>query len=169
MTELAIEIANLEATTTFGHRLGAMLLPGDVIGLTGPLGAGKTHLVRAIAEGLEIPDSRCVNSPTFVLIQEYRARLPIYHFDVYRLRRAEEFSDLGVDEYFGGKGVCLIEWVDRVIDYLPAERLIIRIEPVLENADPSSQKPSEKRRFLLVASGKRYSDLLGKLNLGSID
>jgi tRNA threonylcarbamoyladenosine biosynthesis protein TsaE len=84
--------------------------------------------VRAIAEGLDVPNSRVVSSPTFVLIQEYDARLPIYHFDAYRLSNPREFLDLGVHEYFAGDGVCLIEWADRVSDILPAERLVIDLQ-----------------------------------------
>src|SRR5207237_8651239 len=101
-------------------RLAEQLFPGAVVALVGPLGAGKTHLVRAVAEGLGIASSRVVSSPTFVLIQEYHARLPIYHFDAYRLRTAEDFADLGVHEYFEGSGVCLVEWADRVQACLPA-------------------------------------------------
>src|SRR5205814_7406277 len=100
-------LSDLEATTDLGRRLGGLLFPGAVVALLGPLGAGKTHLVRAIAEGLGISDPRAVSSPTFVLIQEYRARLPIYHFDAYRLRGEGEFFDLGGHEYFDGDGVCL--------------------------------------------------------------
>jgi tRNA threonylcarbamoyladenosine biosynthesis protein TsaE len=120
-----IDLPDLSATTAFGHRLGRLLFPGAVVALIGPLGAGKTHLVRAIAEGLDIPDSRVVSSPTFVLIQEYTARLPIYHFDAYRLHSEAEFYDLGAHEYFEGDGVCLIEWADRVAGFLPAEYLHI--------------------------------------------
>src|ERR671932_649561 len=78
------------------------------------LGAGKTHLVRAVAEGLGLRDARAVTSPTFVLIQEYPARLPVYHFDAYRLAGEAEFADLGAEEYLSGGGVCLVEWADRV-------------------------------------------------------
>src|SRR5688572_7220392 len=112
-------IATLAETEAFGRRLGRLLFPGAVVALVGPLGAGKTHLVRAIAEGLGISDSRLVSSPTFVLIQEYEARLPIYHFDAYRLASEAEFADLGVQEYFEGCGVCLVEWADRVKGCLP--------------------------------------------------
>src|SRR5271167_1039109 len=101
-----VDLTDLAATEAFGRRLGALLFPGAVVALVGPLGAGKTHLVRAIAEGLAIADSRAVSSPTFVLIQEYDARLPIYHFDAYRLRGPAEFVDLGVHEYFAAGGVC---------------------------------------------------------------
>ena len=100
---LTIEVKDLAATTQFGRRLAELLFPGAIVALVGPLGAGKTHLVRAIAEGLGIANSRAVSSPTFVLIQEYNARLPIYHFDAYRLRRPEEFADLGVQEYRVGR------------------------------------------------------------------
>src|SRR5712691_10161384 len=120
---LTLDLGDPSATVAFGRRLGELLFPGSVVGLIGPLGAGKTHLVRAIAEGLGIADSRAVSSPTFVLIQEYEARLPIYHFDAYRLRSEAEFYDIGAHEYFAGDGVCLIEWADRVAGCLPAEHL----------------------------------------------
>jgi tRNA threonylcarbamoyladenosine biosynthesis protein TsaE len=124
-----------------------------VIGLIGPLGAGKTQLVRAVAEGLGIRDSRAVTSPTFGLIHEYTARLPIYHFDVYRLRSPEEFRDLGVHEYFEGAGVCLIEWADRVRNDLPVERLEITLEITGET----------ERRATMIAFGHKYEDLLARL------
>ena len=116
------EIENPQETAALGRRLGAALLPGSVLALIGPLGAGKTHLVRAIAEGLDIPNADVVTSPTFVLIQEYDARLPIYHFDAYRLNGATDFGELGVHEYFQAGGVCLIEWADKV-PRGPAERI----------------------------------------------
>src|SRR5579884_3800024 len=124
---MIFELADLAATEEFGRRLGRRLFAGAVVGLVGPLGAGKTHLVRAIAEGLDVAEPRAVTSPTFVLIQEYRARMPIYHFDAYRLRAAAEFLDLGAEEYFDGRGVCLIEWADRVADVLPPERLTLTL------------------------------------------
>ncbi len=109
-----IDLPDLAATEAFGRRLGGLLFPGAVVALIGPLGAGKTHLVRAVAAGLGVPDPRVVTSPTFVLIQEYAGRLPVYHFDAYRLRGENDFSDLGAHEYFEGEGVCLVEWADRV-------------------------------------------------------
>jgi tRNA threonylcarbamoyladenosine biosynthesis protein TsaE len=153
MHPLIIAAPDLEATQALGRRLAAALFPGAVVALIGPLGAGKTHLVRAIAEALGIADSRIVSSPTFVLIHEYDARLPIYHFDAYRLRRPADFLDLGVQEYFAGDGVCLVEWADRVEAALPPEYLRITIEVTGETS----------RRFHLEARGERYAALVDSL------
>ncbi len=120
--------ATLADTEALGRRLGERLFAGAVVALIGPLGAGKTQLVRAMAEGLGIADPRAVSSPTFVLIQEYNARLPIYHFDAYRLAGPGEFFDLGANEYFQGQGVCLVEWADRVESALPGQYLRITLE-----------------------------------------
>ena len=145
-----LDIPDLAATTAFGRRLAGLLFPGAVIALIGPLGAGKTHLVRAIAEGLGIRDSRVVSSPTFVLIQEYAARLPIYHFDAYRLRSPAEFFDLGAHEYFAGNGVCLVEWADRVEPCLPKEHLRIAIDVTGETS----------RRLRIEGRGQQYQELM---------
>src|SRR5215472_873007 len=99
---MTVDLPDLAATQALGRRLGEVLFPGAVVALVGQLGAGKTHLVRAVAEGLGVPDSRVVTSPTFVLIQEYQGRLSVYHFDAYRLRGSGEFGDLGAHEYFEG-------------------------------------------------------------------
>jgi tRNA threonylcarbamoyladenosine biosynthesis protein TsaE len=148
------DIADLAATEAFGHRLGGLLFPGAVIALVGQLGAGKTHLTRAVAEGLGVRNPAAVNSPTFVLIQEYPARLPIYHFDAYRLTGPREFAELGVDEYFRGDGVCLVEWADKVEPTLPADHLRIEIR-VLDQS---------RRRFEVTAAGPRSEALLERLS-----
>lgn len=148
------EVRDLEGTFALGRELGRLLFPGAVIALVGPLGAGKTHLVKAIAEGLEIGNSAVVSSPTFVLVQEYEARLPIFHFDTYRLDNEAQFADLGVHEYFQGRGVSIIEWADRVPGTLPADRLEIRLVII----------GPESRRFGLTAFGKRHEDLLAELS-----
>jgi tRNA threonylcarbamoyladenosine biosynthesis protein TsaE len=150
---LTIDLASLAATDDFGRRLAGHLFPGALVGLIGPLGAGKTQLVRAIADGLGIADPRIVSSPTFVLIQEYDARLPIYHFDAYRLRGETDFDELGAHEYFQGAGVCLVEWADRVPRSMPAERLEIRLIVVGETS----------RRADLTAYGDRYKKMLANL------
>ncbi|VTR95273.1 p-loop family : Nucleotide-binding protein OS=Peptoniphilus indolicus ATCC 29427 GN=yjeE PE=4 SV=1: UPF0079 [Gemmata massiliana] len=149
-----ISIADLAATEAFGRRLGALLFPGAVIALIGQLGAGKTHLTRAIAEGLNVKNPAVVNSPTFVLIQEYLARLPIYHFDAYRLSGPREFAELGTDEYFGGDGVCIVEWADKVAAAFPVDHLRIEIEIV----------DTDRRRFQIQATGETYRDLLKQLD-----
>src|SRR5215472_14453628 len=104
---MTVDLPDLAATEAFGRRLGRLLFPGAVVALIGQLGAGKTQLVRAVAEGLGVPDGRVVTSPTFVLIQEYHSRLPIFHFDAYRLPSPEAFDDLGAQELFAAEGVCL--------------------------------------------------------------
>ena len=153
MQSLTLDLPDLSATEALGRRLGRLLFPGAVVALVGPLGAGKTHLTRAVAEGLGIADSRAVSSPTFVLIQEYRARLPVYHFDAYRLRGEGEFFDLGVHEYLEGDGVCLIEWADRVPGCLPPQHLRIELTVTGETS----------RRAAITARGEKYEALLGAL------
>jgi tRNA threonylcarbamoyladenosine biosynthesis protein TsaE len=149
-----LHLPDLAATQLFGRHLGQCLWPGSVVALIGELGAGKTQLVRAIAEGLGIVDSRIVTSPTFVLVQEYSARLPIYHFDAYRLRTEAEFADLGVHEYFESNGACLIEWADRVMGCLPAEHLRIILETTGETS----------RRAMIEGNGERYEKLVADMS-----
>jgi tRNA threonylcarbamoyladenosine biosynthesis protein TsaE len=146
MSRQTIAVEDLAATEEFGRRLGEHVFPGAVIALVGRLGAGKTHLTRAIAEGLGVRNPAAVNSPTFVLIQEYPARLPIYHFDAYRLAGPREFAELGAEEYFRGDGVSIVEWADKVAETLPAEHLRIAIEIVDES----------RRQFEVDARGERY-------------
>jgi tRNA threonylcarbamoyladenosine biosynthesis protein TsaE len=124
----------------------------SVVALVGPLGAGKTRLVKAVAVALGV-DRRMVSSPTFILVQEYRCRLPVYHFDAYRLTSADEFLDLGVEEYFSRRAICLVEWADRVAKCLPDERLVVTIE----FAGPDA------RRFHFEALGPDYLRLLDRL------
>ncbi|MGL6094205.1 MAG: tRNA (adenosine(37)-N6)-threonylcarbamoyltransferase complex ATPase subunit type 1 TsaE [Fimbriiglobus sp.] len=142
-------------TEAFGRRLGAVLFPGAVVALNGPLGGGKTHLTRAIAEGAGVRNPAAVNSPTFVLIQEYPGPLPVYHFDAYRLSGPREFLELGADEYLTGDGVCVVEWADRVGDAFPAEHLRIDLEHAGETA----------RRLTVTAFGQRYAALLTALGI----
>lgn len=127
-TGLRIDVTTEAETEALGRALAEMLGPGTTIGLVGPLGAGKTRLVRAIAEALGV-EPGAIASPTFVLIHEYDGRLPIYHFDAYRLADPEEFDALGAADYFTAGGVCLVEWADLVADRLPADSWRARIDP----------------------------------------
>lgn len=146
-------VENPESTERLAKVLADALFPGAVVALVGPLGAGKTRLVQAIAEALGA-NRALVASPTFVLIHEYAARLPIYHFDAYRLGRPAEFAELGIEEYFTGSGVCLIEWADRVRAYLPEEYL----EVSLSITGPTS------RRVDFIAHGPGYEKLIGQIS-----
>jgi tRNA threonylcarbamoyladenosine biosynthesis protein TsaE len=155
MRSIVIDVLDLDGTMSLGRRLGELLFPRAVAGLVGQLGAGKTHFVRAIAQGLGLKNDHAVSSPTFVLIQEYAGRLPIYHFDVYRLHDERDFLDLGVQEYFEGDGVCLIEWADKVAGTLPKEFLLVTILVTGENS----------RRFQFQSHGSGYEQVLGSLKL----
>lgn len=151
-----VETSSPDETFRLGAALGRALGGGEVIGLAGDLGAGKTQLVRAVAEGLGVPDSRIVSSPTFVLLQEYHGRLPIYHFDAYRLASEAEFLDLGGHEFLAADGVCLIEWADRVEGCLPRERLTVHLEVTGEHS----------RRAALEGSGSHYEEVIAALMAG---
>lgn len=120
-------IRNEEDTKAFGHELAESLGPGAVLALIGNLGTGKTTLTKYIAEGLGITEM--LTSPTFTIVREYYSgRLPLYHFDVYRLESAAELFHIGAEEYFYGNGVCIVEWADQVAEILPDETLCIFIE-----------------------------------------
>lgn len=128
MIKRELLIKNEDETKAFGLELASQLKAGDVLALIGDLGTGKTALTRYIARGLGIKDS--IVSPTFTIVREYTGgRLPLYHFDVYRLADSEEMFNIGAEEYFYEKGgVCVIEWADIVEDILPAGTRYIYIE-----------------------------------------
>jgi tRNA threonylcarbamoyladenosine biosynthesis protein TsaE len=129
-----ITAKNEQDTARLGAALAEVLPPGTTIALIGTLGAGKTRLVQAVATALGVPLGN-VTSPTFVLVNEYTGgRVPIYHFDTYRLKDDDEFLELGPEEYFESAGLTFVEWADRVLQFLPDERLNIEIEVVGETA-----------------------------------
>lgn len=122
-----ITLKSEEETTKFGFELGSSLQKGDIVALIGDLGTGKTALTKAIAWGMGITET--ITSPTFTIVQEYMSgRLPLYHFDVYRISDPEEMYELGYEEYFFGEGVCVIEWADLIEELLPEETKVIRLE-----------------------------------------
>lgn len=128
MSEFRFTAKNEQETDRFGQMLADVLPAGSVVALLGTLGAGKTRLVQSVAVAMGSPVG-AVTSPTFVLVNEYHeGRLPIYHFDAYRLRDEDEFLELGPEEYFEGAGITFVEWADRVARCLPLEYFTIEIE-----------------------------------------
>lgn len=127
MEEKILVIKNQNETEEFGMELGRTAAPGTVIALIGDLGTGKTTMTKSIARGLGIDD--VITSPTFNIVKEYDSgRLPLYHFDVYRIGDIDEMYELGYEEYFYGQGVSVVEWADLIEDILPEDAMIIRIE-----------------------------------------
>ena len=127
-------------TRAFGARLARSLRAGDVLLLEGDLGAGKSELTRGIAAGLGIDDP--VPSPSFTILNVYETgRLPLYHFDWYRLREAEELFELGMDEYLGGDGVAVVEWPSRCPEAVPPTCLVIRLTALDEDIREITLKP----------------------------
>lgn len=125
MRELIIR--NEEDTKQFALTLANTLEKGDVIALVGNLGTGKTTLTKYIAKGLGIDDM--ITSPTFTIVQEYKSgRLPLYHFDVYRIMDIEEMYEMGYEEYFFGDGVSIVEWADQIEEIIPEDAKVIFIE-----------------------------------------
>ena len=118
-------------TYELGEKIGQMAKPGMVISLTGDLGVGKTVFTQGLAKGLGIEEP--VNSPTFTIVQVHeKGRLPLYHFDVYRIGDIEEMDEIGYEDYFYGEGVCLIEWADLIREILPEQMCRVTIEKDLE-------------------------------------
>ena len=127
MEKKVVYIKNEQETRSFGKKLAAELAPGIVIALTGDLGTGKTALTKSIAEGLGITE--VITSPTFNIVKEYYSgRIPMYHFDVYRIGDIDEMYELGYEEYFYGNGVCIVEWADLIEDIIPEDAIRIDIE-----------------------------------------
>jgi len=149
---LEIRLKGLEETKDFGIKLGNILKSGDIVCLNGDLGAGKTTLTKSIGLGLGVTDY--ITSPTFTLINQYNGRLAVYHFDVYRLENADELYDLGFDEYFYGKGVCIIEWAEKIEKLLPRERIVLDIE---------KGKDIDERVIRITGHGNRYIEILKEL------
>jgi len=159
MKEFRFLATDETATDELGRLLAEKLPAGAVVALVGTLGAGKTRLVQAVAAALGMPRDK-VTSPTFVLVNEYTAgRLPVYHFDVYRLRDDDEFLELGPEEYFDGTGITFVEWADRVVDCLPTDYVRIEIEVTGETS----------REFVVSASSSVLEPLLQELRDGMAD
>ena len=151
--EITIDSESVEQTRSVGRRIGELLESGLCIGLFGPLGSGKTQFVKGLAAGLGVPESVTVNSPTFVVINEYSGRRHVYHIDAYRLSGADEAASLGFDEMIGSGGVVVVEWAERVAGLLPEDHLSIHFDHSGES----------RRRIAVSGSGtvsKSVVDLL---------
>ncbi len=127
---MIFESNSAEETFAFGKKLGESAKPGDIICLDGDLGVGKTVFTQGFAAGLEIDDY--VNSPTFTIVKEYEGRLPLYHFDVYRIGDSSEMEEIGYEDYFYGQGVSIIEWPELIEDLLPDDAHWVRIKKDLD-------------------------------------
>ena len=141
-------------TQSLGERIGKYIESGAVLALIGELGSGKTLLTRGICAGLEVP-LRQVNSPTFVLVNEYRGRLPVYHMDLYRLGGIDDVVDIGVLDYLtrAEAGVLIIEWAEKVLELLPEDHLKAEIAII----------SARKRQLSFSATGEKYKYLIKKV------
>ena len=126
---------SLKDTDDFGGELFKKLKKGAVVALSGELGAGKTSLVQGFAKRAGVGKKYYVNSPTFTVLNIYEGgKLPIYHFDWYRITSEQEAYDIGIEEYFNGEGICLIEWAERFPSLLPKDTIWVRLETLDENS-----------------------------------
>ena len=137
-----------EDTQAVGRSLGSRAQPGDVILLTGELGAGKTCLTQGILWGLG--NDEYARSPTFVLVSQYHGRLTLHHVDLYRVDTATELIDLGLDEYLEGGGVCVVEWAEKAPELFAADHLAVRLEP----------RGEDTRLLTLSTNHERYSEMI---------
>ena len=152
MTTIQYLSRSPQDTMQFGVKMAAHLKGGDIVCLVGDLGSGKTTLVKGIAQGLAINAAR-VNSPTFVVLNIYAGRLPLYHFDLYRINELKEIANLGYEEFLYGKGVAVVEWADKLGALLPADCLKIEL---------SLQKDNE-RSLAVSAKLKRWRTLINDM------
>ena len=141
-------------TIRIGKSIGSRLLPGDVVALTGELGAGKTQFIKGLAAGVGIGNPTYVSSPSFKLINEYPGKITFYHIDLFRLRGEKEAEELGLDDYFQSRGITAIEWADKIPSLLPEEILRIHIRYTGENS----------RTLEISGEGKRYECLVEELS-----
>lgn len=138
-----------DATHLLGVKLGGLLESGDFVGLIGDLGAGKTHLVRGVAEGAKVPRSE-VASPTFAIVYPYSGRIPLYHADLYRLANYDDLYSTGFMDLVGGEGAVLVEWLDRIPEAAPREYLRVTLR----------HAGAEARELTAEAFGARPAALL---------
>jgi len=147
---ITLKTGNAAETKALGEKIGKKLQGGEVIALTGELGAGKTCLTQGLALGLGVNPREYVTSPSFNLIKEYRGRLPLYHLDIFRLNGREELEELGYEEYFYGEGITVIEWAEKAEGLLPAAHLHIELSVLDKNG----------RQIRIRPFGQHYREIL---------
>jgi len=159
MESLKLNSHSPEQTQLLGSYLGELAQKADIFLLTGELGTGKTCLVQGIARGLDVKEYAF--SPSFVILREYHGRLPLYHIDFYRLDRIEEIADLGLEEYFCGDGVCVVEWAEKGLQVVPRDNLLITIHyiPASETGRSICLKPRGERYYELTRQLKKEREL----------
>jgi tRNA threonylcarbamoyladenosine biosynthesis protein TsaE len=159
MGSLKLNSHSPEQTQLLGSYLGELAQKADVFLLVGELGTGKTCLVQGIAHGLAIKEYAF--SPTFVILREYHGRLPLYHIDFYRLDHVEEIADLGLEEYFYGDGVCVVEWAEKGLKVVPRDNLLITLHyiPAYHTGRSICLKPQGKRYYELIEQLKKEKEL----------
>ncbi len=122
-----------ERTLEIGREFGSSLVKGDFVALTGDLGAGKTVFTKGVACGLGVANYKYVNSPTFVFLKEYHGKMPLYHFDLYRIKSEDDLETIGYEDYFYGQGVSVVEWAEKIPGLLPDKRYSVEILYAGEN------------------------------------
>jgi tRNA threonylcarbamoyladenosine biosynthesis protein TsaE len=142
-----------EETPQLGEELGRLSEPGDVLLLTGELGAGKTCLTQGIAWGLGIEGY--ATSPTFIVVNQYEGRLTMYHIDLYRIDTLLEVTDLGLGDYLYGDGICVVEWADKALEAFPPEHLLVEMVFLSDTSRSIALKPSGERYETLVSQVDR--------------
>ncbi len=141
---------SVEMTHNLGRAIGSNVAPGEILLLTGGLGAGKTTLTQGILWGLG--SEEYARSPTFVLVNEYVARIPVYHMDLYRLDSFEDIEGLGLEDYLFGDGLCVIEWADKAEGYFPVDHVDVSIGTVSESARTFTVDAADSNRKQLFAA-----------------
>jgi len=151
--KIDITTHSVDETQALGRKIGTLIKKPLIIALIGDLGSGKTAFVQGLAKGLEVPADYYITSPTFTLINEYPARLPLFHIDLYRLETVQDLEDIGLDELLYDQAVLAVEWAERLADKLLGEYLSLRLEIIGDDF----------RRITLIAYGQNGIDLLKAL------
>ncbi len=147
---------NPEETFLIGMTIGENLDVSDVVALVGELGTGKTCLTQGIARGIGVPEGNRITSPSFTLINEYQGRMILYHFDLYRLTGIRDIEDMGYEDYLFGEGVSVIEWADKIKDFLPDQTLFISFKYLDEN----------KRKIVISGDRRKVAKISNALKRG---